>query len=218
MPPTERLKAPPSRVILNPVEQKEIVVAGPYAAMKMENGLYRKVMEEQEYHADVINQYAHVVAVPDKAVEQVDDYQWIEHEMILEVDDMCLVEHTLISQNTRVHDNKGFRSMMYHKSFAKVDGDQLIANCRWNILEPIEFGKPEHTDESGIIIPDTRSTSKTFARAKWISKSLKDQGIKEGDVLAFMPGLDYDFMFQDKTYYCVETDNILCSCDISEIT
>jgi len=219
MPSTGTLKAPPNRILLKPVERKrKKESAGPHTAMQMSSGLWRPIVPEDEYDMDVVEQYAHIVAVPDYARERIDDNEFREYTISVSPGDLCLVDHTLRNDSVRVHsDDKEVRSMLYHKVYAKVDGDELIPNCEWNFLEPLWVGKEEHTNEHGVTVPSTRQKSKTFGKVKWASESLKDQGIKKGDIVAFQPMLDYSVKFNEKEYYRVATEHILFTCGIDEI-
>ncbi len=209
---TSQIKAGKDRVILRPKEQENKRESiGPHSAIKTKSGLYVPVYDQNEFEPDVCDQYAYVVAVPESARERVDTNKWRTHEIIIKEGDLCLVTHSLRKRHLKIGwPDKECISIPYHHIYAIVKDNKLIPNACHNILEPIFVGKEEHTDESGVVVLSTRTRSESFARAKWISQSLKDKGVKEGDIVGLAPDINYEVKFQQKEYFIVDTDYVMC--------
>ena len=212
---TPQIKAGKDRVILTPKkEDSKRESVGPHSAKQLDSGLYIPVYDENEYDPDIVEQYAYVVAVPETAKERVDTHKWRTHEITIKPGDLCLVTHSLRKRHLRTGwPEKDSISIPYHHIYATVKDDVLKPNACHNIFEPIFLGKDEHTDKSGVVIPSTKTRSESFARAKWISQSLKDKGVKEGDIVGLAPNINYEVKFQGSPYFIVETDYVLCVVD-----
>jgi len=196
-----------NRVLVRPDKAPYETVSG-IKVVKDESGLFAPVFG-REYEARFSFQVAEAVYVCDTSEERIGDTEFREHEVIVKPGDKVIVHHSLRDGHIKYNVNGEDLSMLYyHKVFAIIDGEDLICNCQFNFIEPLVVEKKESM-ESGVITLAQKATSETYGIVRYLSKSLSDLGVSVGDLVGIAPGRNYDIEWGGKTYYRVETEDVM---------
>ena len=161
-----------------------------YAGIKFKmNTTYRDLATENAIQDGI------VVSVP-KAITQKTFHDG-DIDFDLKVGERVFAHHHL---NEFAPIKDGIRMIPYHLLYCKKSGDNIEMLNSWNFMEPIK-------SKSSSIMKFQKNEPQ-YAKVVHASKTLKDQGINEGDTVVYVKGMDSEIMVDGKIYYRTLTRHV----------
>ena len=117
----------------------------------------------------------------------------------IEVGDRVFCHHHLTEFS---HIKDDIYTLPYHLLYCKKNDSEVEMLDPWNFLTPIKQEKV-----GGFELPGRNDYQK--AVVNYASPSLKAQGVKQGDTVVYLPGMDADVLVDGVSYYRTLTRHIL---------
>jgi len=168
-----------------------------------------------EYYKDItykplettnVTQDGFVYSVCEKAKHSVFD-----NELNVEVShgDHVYCHHFLTdSDNERSFNGKKYYETWYEHLYCKVSDGEIKMLNEWNFISPVLSSN--NSTDSGIIKEINKKNELRVGVINHPCKKLSDLGLKIGDKVFFKKGREYLIDVEGKSYYRIETNDILC--------
>ncbi len=154
---------------------------------------------------DNVVQDGFVLSVCQKAK---DDY--FKHELKIEIEpgDKVYTHHFLTDpDNERSLNGKKYYETKYEDLYCKIIGEDIVMLNEWNFVTPVE--KIPEVSETGIELDFTQKNQIRIGIINYTSESLINKGVRAGDKIFFKTGREYEIDVEGKTYYRINTRDII---------
>ncbi len=153
-----------------------------------------------------VTQDGEVYSVCEKANHTV-----FEHELDIEIvpGDHVYCHHFLTDEdNERDFNGEMYYELAYEHLYCKVVEGEIKMLNEWNFVSPVESS--DDLTESGIIKELNKKNELRVGIINHPCQKLLNRGVKEGSKVYFRKGREYLMEVEGKSYYRIETNDILC--------
>jgi len=112
------------------------------------------------------------------------------------------------TENKVLINDKPYYKMSYESLYCKVNGTVEMLND-YNLIEPILESEEDIRTKSGIWLKGEAQAKMLCGTARFLTKEMKSQGIKDGDVVYFERNADCELLVEGKSYYRVKNRSFL---------
>ena len=104
---------------------------------------------------------------------------------------------------------KTYFSLSYRDVYCVIRDGEIEMTDEWNFVTPIDEDESNYKTDSGIFIKSEVEKRQLYGTIRHVGKDLRDQGVKQGDTVMFLPDREYEMNVEGNTYYRIKAKDFI---------